>query len=68
MPKEKAKEEEAKEDVADEILGRVTNIIPGLGSFMKKAEKSRQFGQGIKKIREEIKKKFAGVNITNIKK
>ncbi|MBI1884699.1 MAG: hypothetical protein HYS08_10945 [Chlamydiae bacterium] len=47
-----------KEDVADEILKKVGKVIPGFGSFFQKAQNSKIFGGRIKKIREEMNRRF----------
>lgn len=57
-----AKHEEKKENkIADEILSTVDKIIPGFGQLFKKGEKTKTFGPQMKKIREEIKKRFGGL-------
>ncbi len=54
-------EKKEKKEIADEILGAVDKIIPGFGSFFKKGEKSKKFGPQMKKIREEIKRRFGSL-------
>lgn len=53
-------EEKEKKGIADEILRTVDKIIPGFGQLFKKGEKTKTFGPQMKKIREEIKKRFGG--------
>ncbi|MDI6807480.1 MAG: hypothetical protein QME66_00660 [Candidatus Eisenbacteria bacterium] len=54
-------EKEKKEEIADDIFETVDKIIPGFGSFFKKGEKSEKFGDRMRKIREEINKRFGGM-------
>lgn len=51
-------EKKEKGDVADAILGAVNKIVPGFGSFFKKGEKSGKFGSQMKKIRDEMNRRF----------
>lgn len=51
-------EKKEKKDMASNILGTVDKIIPGFGSFFKKGEKSEKFGSQMKKIRDEINRRF----------
>lgn len=55
---EKKDEKKEKGDLAGDILGAVDKIIPGFGSFFKKGEKSQKFGSQMKKIRDEINRRF----------
>jgi U3 small nucleolar RNA-associated protein 14 len=54
-------EKKEKKEIADEILRTVDKIIPGFGSFFKKGEKTKKFGSQMKKIREEINKRFGSL-------
>lgn len=47
-----------KKEPAEGILATVSKIIPGFGSFFKKAEQTKMFGSQMKKIREEINRRF----------
>lgn len=47
-----------KGDVADTILSSVSKIIPGFSSFFKKGEGSGKFGSRMKKIRDEMNRRF----------
>lgn len=51
-------EKKEKQNVADSILGTVDKIIPGFNSFFKKGEKSEKFGSQMKKIRDEMNRRF----------
>lgn len=51
-------EKKEKEEVTDEVLKTVGKILPGFGSFFKKAEKTKKFGPRMTKIREEIERRF----------
>lgn len=53
-----ADEKKKNTDPADSILGTVDKIIPGFSSFFKKGEKSEKFGAQMKKIRDEINRRF----------
>lgn len=53
-----ADEKKKNTDLADSVLGTVDKIIPGFSSFFKKGEKSEKFGSQMKKIREEINRRF----------
>lgn len=55
---ENKEKEDDKKDTANGLLEGVGKIIPGFASFFKKAEKSTKFGEGIKKIREEMNRRF----------
>lgn len=54
-------EKKEKREIADDIFETMDKIIPGFGSFFKKGEKSKKFGPQMKKIREEINRRFGGV-------
>lgn len=54
-------EKKEKKEIADDILGAIDKIIPGLGSFFKKGEKSKKFGPQMKKIREEMNRRFGNL-------
>lgn len=43
---------------ANKILGTIGKIIPGFEGFFKKAEQTKTFGPQMKKIREEINRRF----------
>ncbi|MBI5300078.1 MAG: hypothetical protein HY877_07300 [Deltaproteobacteria bacterium] len=51
-------EKKEKQNVADSILGTVDKIVPGFRSFFKKGEKSEKFGSQMKKIRDEMNRRF----------
>lgn len=53
-----AKRKEEEEGIADQVLGKVGKLIPGLASFFKKAERSRTFGPKMKEICKEIERRF----------
>ena len=44
--------------IAETILGKIDQIIPGLQGFFKKVEKSPVFGGRFSEIRKEIEKRF----------
>lgn len=52
------KKEKQNVNVVDSILGTVDKIIPGFNSFFKKGEKSEKFSSQMKKIRDEINRRF----------
>ena len=51
-------EKKEKQNVADSILGTVDKIVPGFRSFFKKGERNEKFGSQMKKIRDEMNRRF----------
>lgn len=60
MTKLENKEKQGVKNVADEVLGALHKVVPGVKSFFNKLENSKTFGPQMHKIREEIKKRFGG--------
>jgi len=59
--KKKTRKESGDEGIADTILGKLDQIIPGFHGFLKKAGGSKIFGAKIGEIRKEIERRFGGV-------
>lgn len=51
-------EKKEKKEPVEGILGTIGKIIPGFEGFFKKAEQTKTFGPQMKKIREEINRRF----------
>ncbi len=53
----KEKKEEGKK-ASEEVLKTADSLLHGFRSFFKKAEQSKTFGSRLKRIREEMDKRF----------
>lgn len=45
---------------SNKLIGKINKILPGFGSFFKKAEKTKTFGARMREIREEMNRRFGG--------